>query len=232
MKYSFIIPALNEEALIGKTIKSIKRQEGSFEIIVVDNGSKDKTAKVAKDLGCRVVKEKEKGISPARNRGAKEARGEYLCFIDADGELGRNWLKSADKKLKRKKIDAIIGLNIFKHEKIYKRILYNFWTFFIYLIFSFPLVFLGKVFLPGNNFAIKKSMFAKTGGFEPVVGEDLWLSKKFWTLRGKAIFSPKMIIHYSSRGFDKSGFIKTTFYWITAAIARRSSSNYSYKNKN
>jgi glycosyltransferase involved in cell wall biosynthesis len=43
MKYSFIIPALNEEDIIGKTIKSIKKQKGSFEIIVVDNGSKDKT---------------------------------------------------------------------------------------------------------------------------------------------------------------------------------------------
>ena len=231
MDYSFIIPALNEEGFIGKTIKSIKRQEGSFEIIVVDNGSKDNTVKIAKDLGCRVIKEKEKGISPARNRGAKEARGEYLCFIDADGELTENWLKNADRILKRKKIDAVAGLNIFEHENIIKRILYNVWN-----LFSFSCVWLSKIFyggvgLPGNNFVIKKGVFEKTGGFESVVGEDVWLSKKFWALGGKSIFRPKMTIYYSSRGFDESGFFKTVFFWITATITKKSSRNYNYKNK-
>src|SRR4030043_1595511 len=85
-KFSFIIPAFNEEKLIGECVESIKNQtEKADEIIVVDNNSLDLTSKIAKRLGCRVVKEEKQGISEARNRGAYLASGDVLCFVDADG---------------------------------------------------------------------------------------------------------------------------------------------------
>jgi len=232
MQYSFIIPALNEEDVIGETIKSIKRQKGSFEIIVVDNGSKDKTAKIAKDLGCRVIKEKEKGISPARNRGAKEAKGEYLCFIDADGELTKNWLKEASEILKRRKVDAIVGLNIFKHENIIKRIWYNGYYFFAYLGLYLSKTLLGIIFFEGNNLVIKRNFLLKIGGFDLVIGEGMWLSKKFRASSGTSVFNPKMIVRYSSRGFEETGYIRTIIYWIIGTATKRNPNNYSYKNKN
>lgn len=232
MKYSFIIPALNEEDLIGKTIKSIKRQKGSFEIVVVDNGSTDKTAKIAKDLGCRVVKEKQKGISPARNKGAKVAKGEYLCFIDADGELIANWLERGNRIIMKKKPDVVGGLVVFKHNNILKIILYNSYSFVFYFIgVYFARIFLNMPFFPGNNCVIKRKFFSKTSGFEPIVNEDMWLSKKFWKLGGKIYFNPKMVIRYSSRGFDEAGFLKTIIYWISSYFIRKDSNNYSYKNK-
>lgn len=232
MKYSFIIPALNEEDIIGETIKSIKRQKGSFEIIVVDNGSKDKTTKIAKDLGCRVVKEKKRGISPARNRGAKEAKGEYLCFIDADGEPMKNWLRDVDKILKKNKVDAIVGLNIFKHENIFKRIWFNTFYFIAYMGIYLSKTLLGIIFFEGNNLVIKRNFLLKIGGFEPVVGEGLWTSKKFRAAGGTSVFRPQMIVHYSSRGFEEAGYIRTVLYWITGTATKKSSDDYSYKSKN
>jgi len=124
LTFSFIIPALNEEDLIADCIKSIKRQKKVVdEIIVVDNGSKDKTAEIAGKLGCKVVKEEKRGISYARNKGAKLAKGDILCFIDADGVLSKDWLKEARKVLSNKKVQAVDGLFIFSHQNILKRIL-------------------------------------------------------------------------------------------------------------
>jgi len=98
MKYSFIIPAYNEEDYISNCIKSIKNQTPKdFEIIVVDNGCTDKTSDIAKKLGSRVVKETKRSLSLARNKGAQVSRGDFLCFVDADGILSKNWLLEAEK---------------------------------------------------------------------------------------------------------------------------------------
>src|SRR3972149_10557322 len=108
MKFSFIIPALNEEKYIGACIRSIKNQlEEGDEIIVVDNGSHDRTTQIAKSLGCRVLKEKNNGLSHARNRGAREARGNVLCFIDADSIVSDEWLRRAKTALRKTKNKAV-----------------------------------------------------------------------------------------------------------------------------
>ncbi|HEY0658530.1 MAG TPA: glycosyltransferase [Pyrinomonadaceae bacterium] len=88
MKFSVIIPAFNEEYYLPKTLWSIKEaaKEIDFpmEIIVVDNESTDKTARIAADLGVIVEFEAEHNIAVIRNAGAKKASGEVLIFIDAD----------------------------------------------------------------------------------------------------------------------------------------------------
>lgn len=94
---SFIVPAYNEEKLIGRTIASIKRSTQSldrdFEIIVVDNNSNDKTAEIAKQLGAKVIFEPHNQISRARNRGASIAQYQYLIFVDADSIINHGLVK-------------------------------------------------------------------------------------------------------------------------------------------
>jgi glycosyltransferase involved in cell wall biosynthesis len=90
---SVIIPAFNEEKFLGNCLFSLKNQDfNDFEIIVVDNNSRDKTSKIAKKFGVKLVSEKNQGAALARNRGAKEAKGEILAFTDADTILPKNWL--------------------------------------------------------------------------------------------------------------------------------------------
>ena len=89
ISYSVIIPAYNEEALLADTISEIRRGMHDLlpidgEMIVVDNNSADSTPKIAMDAGARVVFEPINQISRARNAGAREAKGKYLFFVDAD----------------------------------------------------------------------------------------------------------------------------------------------------
>jgi glycosyltransferase involved in cell wall biosynthesis len=91
MKISIVVPAFNEQKLIGAALRCIAEAQGSFaqrgwetEIIVCDNNSTDGTAEVARAAGALVVFEPVNQIARARNTGAAAATGDWLLFIDAD----------------------------------------------------------------------------------------------------------------------------------------------------
>ena len=84
---SVIIPAFNAETSILIAISSVLRQTyKNFEIIVIDDGSSDKTSDIVKSCGEKVIYsyQKKKGVAEARNRGIDMAKGEYIMFLDAD----------------------------------------------------------------------------------------------------------------------------------------------------
>jgi len=85
---SFIVPAHDEELLIGATLHALDaagRALGEpFEIVVADDGSTDATAAIAREHGARVVSIERRQISAARNAGAGAATGERFIFVDAD----------------------------------------------------------------------------------------------------------------------------------------------------
>lgn len=84
---SVIMPAYNAARFIARSIQSIQQQTTRpLEILVVDDGSKDNTAEVAAACGelVRVIRQPNGGPAGARNTGAREARGEWLAFLDSD----------------------------------------------------------------------------------------------------------------------------------------------------
>lgn len=85
---SVIVPAYNEEALLPGTLSALRdglaALPAAAELIVVDNNSSDRTAELARQAGARVVFEPVNQIARARNAGARQARGVYLIFVDAD----------------------------------------------------------------------------------------------------------------------------------------------------
>ena len=85
---SFIVPAYNEERLLGATLLALHaaaRSTGEpYEVIVADDGSTDRTAAVAEGSGARVVRIARRQIAAARNAGARAALGDCLVFVDAD----------------------------------------------------------------------------------------------------------------------------------------------------
>jgi len=91
MKISIIIPAFNEEQLIGETLSKVNsglamfaRRGWETEVIVCDNNSTDRTAELARGAGAKVVFEPQNQIARARNSGAAAASGDWFIFVDAD----------------------------------------------------------------------------------------------------------------------------------------------------
>src|SRR6202012_5387512 len=85
---SFIVPAHNEQACLGGTLRTIHesaRAAGvAYEIVVANDASTDATAEVARENGARVVSVNHRQIAATRNSGARAAVGERLFFVDAD----------------------------------------------------------------------------------------------------------------------------------------------------
>jgi glycosyltransferase involved in cell wall biosynthesis len=89
VKLSVCIITLNEEANIGRTLKSVQPlvADGQGEIIVVDSGSTDKTVEIAKSFGAKVFTEPWTGFAAQKNSAIEKAQGEWILSLDADEEV-------------------------------------------------------------------------------------------------------------------------------------------------
>ena len=90
MRVSVVTPAYNAAATVGGAISSVLAQTyRDVEVVVVDDGSTDATAAIAEAYGdpVRVVRQENRGVAAARNRGIREAAGELIAFCDADDAL-------------------------------------------------------------------------------------------------------------------------------------------------
>ena len=97
---SIITPVYNVERCIHKTINSIINQSSKdFELLLINDGSRDKSIEIARDLleksdvNYRIITQENSGVSAARNRGIDEAIGEYVCFLDSDDYIHKDYIK-------------------------------------------------------------------------------------------------------------------------------------------
>ena len=103
MLVTVIVPAYNEEKLIGGCLESVMKNSGNLvkEIIVIDNASSDRTGEIAaKRTGVRVIREDIKGLTHARERGPQEATAEFIAYLDADSRLPTKWSELVEKAFK------------------------------------------------------------------------------------------------------------------------------------
>jgi glycosyltransferase involved in cell wall biosynthesis len=102
IRFSVVIPALDEMDYLGATLSSLTAQDftGQVEIIVVDNGSSDRTAELAARRGARVLHEPRRGVCVARQRGTAAARGEIVVSTDADTTHPTDWLTRLDRRFR------------------------------------------------------------------------------------------------------------------------------------
>ena len=104
-RYSLVIPAYNEERLLGRLLDSVDVARAAFgpgeaiEVIVADNMSTDRTAQIAAERGCRVVTARKRVIAAVRNAGACAARGQILAFVDADTQVHPRTFVAIDRAL-------------------------------------------------------------------------------------------------------------------------------------
>jgi glycosyltransferase involved in cell wall biosynthesis len=102
---SFIIPAYNEEHLLGRTLQALNGAAESlgepFEVIVVDDASTDSTAAIAAGQGSRVVAVNYRQIATTRNAGARAAEGDLFVFVDADTSVTAEAVRAAVRAMRQ-----------------------------------------------------------------------------------------------------------------------------------
>src|SRR3989344_5446043 len=171
-KISFIIPAYNEESLIGKCLESIQRElaRGAYEaeVVVVDNGSTDRTLEAARSFaGARAEEGPRRGANSARKAGWEASSGELVACIDADTELTLVWVDTVIHEFSRDpKLAALTGPFIYRDLPLYLRALVRALYVIAFLLqtLSKPFIHAGAM-LQGGNFVLRRRMFDAVGGF-------------------------------------------------------------------
>jgi len=250
-KFSFIIPAHNEEEVIEKCLNSVLKQKGDFEIVVVNDGSTDRTREITEKLMKKSEKIKlinfSKGHSAAfaRNRGAEKAKGEWLIFIDADMTVENHFLKKVEIFLKRNpEIDGSDYL-VYSHNP--KTIFQKAWSAYrkCYPSIGIPHIIKNSVFkkLGGYNeniFYYEDTEFmerfnkkckllagnAKAYHIEPETWKDFVRQRK-WQGRQAPLkyflpcFFPPLILIQFFKIWKKSKEFKNSFYWMCLDLIGR-----------
>lgn len=216
---SVVIPAYNEEKFLEKTLLSIANQNyDNFELIVVDNNSKDKTAKISKRFGAKVVYEPRQGVVFARQSGFLEAKGEIIATTDADTILPKDWLSVIAKDFKNNEKLVIYGglCNLYSGSITAKFSAY-------YLLYPYKYLdrFLsGGWSMAGANFAVRKKAFLRAGGFNTKIKsyEDIELSQRM-KRHGETKLNPSLRVETSGRRF-KNGLIAGLRPWVINEVIR------------
>ncbi len=209
MRFSVIVPFLNEEPYISACARGILHQHGTagdHEAIFVDNGSTDGSCdQLAAFPRIRVITCAQGNVYHARNRAAAEASGEVLVFTDGDCVPSPEWLLAVEEALADPDCDLVTGPRLFHPER-------SRWleVFEWYENAKAEYVFrhdLGPwLFGYTNNLAVRANVFHAVGGFaedEPV-SADTDFVQRVWALsaRPNCCFHPEMrVVHLEVRSF-------------------------------
>ncbi len=203
MKISVVIPALNEEKLLPKTLETIfSLDRKPDEVLIVDASSTDKTAEVAKKAGARVITVTKKTIGFSRQKGIEAATGDVVAFTDADAILPHDWLNRIERALTKPNVVGYFGrVHLFDGPPFYL-FLINYLqpiaNWFIWVLFRIPMT-------TGQNMAFYKNKALTVGGIPEnfKMAEDIEIARRLMTV-GKIIFSLQDTVSASGRrGFEK-----------------------------
>ncbi len=197
---SIVIPAFNEEKLLPECLESLRNQDyaGGYEIIVVDNGSTDDTARVAAGFGAKVVSCISRGVVYARQAGAQAASGDIIIQGDADTVYLRDWLtRIASYFSAHPKTVALAGAYVYKDPPGWARFEYS----GRYIMNIIGLLLFGRpVYISGANFAFRREAFLKTKGYDAEsLYPDQWGISHSLSQVGKIYYDRTVLVHTSTR---------------------------------
>ncbi len=215
MDVSVIIPTYNEEKYIGPCLESLANQDysGSYEIIIGDGGSTDKTHAICKKYGAKVVVEPKPTISAGRKKACEKAKGRIIVSTDADIQAPPGWLNSIVTNFNGNV--AIYG-NVIPYDGSKKEA----WMCKHVMSKYMRLMdLLGKPVPAGSNLAFTRKAFEAAGGWNPelVTAEDLDLVHKLQQ-QGKIKYNPTGEVYVSLRRVKGWGYVNYVKFHVSNAI--------------
>jgi glycosyltransferase involved in cell wall biosynthesis len=217
MDVSVIVPAWNEEKCIESCLKAINAQNTrvEYEIIVCDAESRDKTLETARRYADKIVTVEAHSPAISRNRGAEEATGEYLVFVDADTILPPEYLERVVEKFRDHELMGFSAGFIFSNRS--EKLIFTEKITNSYLRFRDTV---GLTTLVGFNIAVRKEAFNAVNGFRDVPLEDGEFSIRMRKSKKIRYFTDFYVIT-SSRRLDEMGLLGTIRYYLEMDLARR-----------
>jgi len=205
MRISVIIPTLNEAKNILGSLDSIGRQQGEFEIIVVDGCSADGTADLARQHA-RVIESEERGRAVQMNAGARHACGEVLVFLHADSYFPHNGLSTLRSAFLDPRIIGGTFTLKFDSQKILLRLI-AFFTRFRFRFFHYG----------DQGIFVRRAIFDELGGFKEMpIMEDIDFLQRL-RRRGQVTLI-KQPVTTSARRFLRHGVVRQQLLDIALVI--------------
>ena len=209
-----IIPTFQEGRYIVKVLSRVAEMDPPIEIVVVDSKSQDNTIEIAKQFTDKAYLIKERGISKAKNHGARQANGDILVFLDADVKPPADF---AEKVLDAFNDLTVVGATchiVPEHPTFSEKVFFQFYNMLLQICTKF------QPHSRGEFLAVKRTSFLAVGGFNETIPclEDHELARRVSKL-GKFVFIKDLTVQESLRRFRKLGFFKVVGTWITDYVS-------------
>lgn len=194
---SVIVPVKNGADTIGACLKGILSQRGvsePFEVLVVDDGSTDATAGLARSFGVKVISQANAGPAAARNTGAEQAQGRILAFTDADCVPSPYWLSELVKPFADPEVVGVKGVYTTLQKPLAAR--------FVQQEYESKYCRMAKLetidFIDTYSAAYQRNIFLENGGFDPAFRvpsvEDQEFSFRLARKGYRMIFAPLAVV--------------------------------------
>lgn len=215
MKLTIAVPAYNEEAYLPDCLACILRcvesreHRDEIELIVVDNGSTDRTAAVVRDFPAfRLVREPRKGLTRARQRALDETGGDILAFVDADTHMPARWIDRMLQPFHTNPLTVCVSgpYRYFDLSPIKQGLVTLYWVAAAQPVYAWT-----RYMAVGGNFAASTRALRLIGGFDTEIafyGEDTNIARRLKAC-GDVVFDMQLVMETSGRRLAAEGFVRT-----------------------
>jgi GT2 family glycosyltransferase len=206
LRTTIIIPTYNRAHLLPAVLSAVGEQDQGedYEIVVVDDGSRDETPKVLEEWcrrlspRMRAFRQENSGPAKARNRGARAAGGGILAFIDDDCVAERFWLRSLEGRLETSGAAAVAGAVVNREDDWVGRYI-NRESVIAHVVSKDGSV----TELVTANLGVRAHVFREMGGFDEVIrvagGEDTEFSLRLRAAGHQIVYAPEARVLHESR---------------------------------
>lgn len=201
---SVVVPVLNEEEFLERMLKTIRGQTFTdYELIVVDNGSDDRSPEIAARFADRVMSEPERGYDRALHRGISEAQGELVVQADADSIYTPQWLSLMVQALEGAGVVCAYGPWAFVESPPWRQRL----EAALCTVVQCATHLVGFCQTTGFNMGFRRDAYFRVGGYpalKSLAAVDIRLGLRLRRV-GKVRFVPSMLVYTSNRAFRRRG---------------------------
>lgn len=224
---SVIIPAYNEEATIRRCLSALSDQtvpRSSYELIVVDGNSHDRTREIAGEYADLVFVQKSERVSGARNDGFCRAKYDIVATTDADSIVAHDWIEQIQKSFVDPRVVLAFG-PVTAIEKSSKNKQYV-------ILFDLLMHFGARTrlyyYTLGCNTIFRRDAIMRAGMYRIMdAGDDLEVATRL-RKEGKVAFNPDMKVGFDFRRYEQFGFWRTIFEWYMIVLKGGISKKYTY----